>query len=75
MTAPLTSPEGQRTLFAVASGGANTLVAVLAAIAITGEFRHKTATATFLATRGVAGSWPRSSRPSPWSELPTGPPV
>lgn len=50
MTAPLTSPEGQRTLFAVASGGANTLVAVLAAIGITGEFRHKTATATFLAT-------------------------
>jgi len=50
MTAPLTSPEGQRTLFAVAAGGANTLVAVLAAIGITGEFRHKTATATFLAT-------------------------
>jgi len=50
MTAPLNSPEGQRTLFAVASGGANTLVAVLAAIGITGEFRHKTATATFLAT-------------------------
>jgi ABC-2 type transport system permease protein len=50
MTAPLSSPEGQRTLFAVAAGGANTLVAVLAAIGITGEFRHKTATATFLAT-------------------------
>src|SRR3990170_5633941 len=49
MTAPLNSPEGQRTLLAVASGGANTLVAVLAAIGITGEFRHKTATATFLA--------------------------
>jgi hypothetical protein len=50
MTAPLTTPAGQRTLFAVASGGANTLVAVLAAIGITSEFRHKTATATFLAT-------------------------
>lgn len=50
MTAPLNTPDGQRTLFAVASGGANTLVAVLAAIGITGEFRHKTATATFLAT-------------------------
>jgi hypothetical protein len=50
MTAPLNTPEGQRTLFAVASGGANTLVAVLAAIGITAEFRHKTATATFLAT-------------------------
>lgn len=50
MTAPLNGPDGQRTLFAVAAGGANTLVAVLAAIGITGEFRHKTATATFLAT-------------------------
>jgi len=50
MTAPLTTPAGQRTLFAVASGGANTLVAVLAAIGITSEFRHKTASATFLAT-------------------------
>ena len=50
LTAPLTTPAGQQTLFAVASGGANTLVAVLAAIGITGEFRHKTATATFLAT-------------------------
>lgn len=50
MTAPLTSAAGQQTLFAVAAGGANTLVAVLAAIGITGEFRHKTATATFLAT-------------------------
>ncbi|NGN95847.1 ABC transporter permease [Nocardioides sp. KC13] len=50
MTAPLDSPAGQQTLFAVASGGANTLVAVLAAIGVTGEFRHRTATATFLAT-------------------------
>ncbi len=50
LTAPLTTPAGQQTLFAVASGGANTLVAVLAAIGITGEFRHRTATATFLAT-------------------------
>lgn len=49
-TAPLTTREGQQTLLAVASGGANTLVAVLAAIGITGEFRHRTATATFLAT-------------------------
>jgi ABC-2 type transport system permease protein len=50
MTPPLSTAAGQQTLFAVAAGGANTLVAVLAAIAITGEFRHKTATATFLAT-------------------------
>ena len=50
MTAPLATAAGQQTLFAVAAGGANTLVAVLAAIGITGEFRHRTATATFLAT-------------------------
>jgi ABC-2 type transport system permease protein len=50
MTASLTTPDGQQTLFAVAAGGANTLVAVLAAIGMTGEFRHRTATATFLAT-------------------------
>lgn len=50
MTAPLHSAAGQQTLFSVASGGANTLVAVLAAIGITGEFRHRTATATFLTT-------------------------
>ena len=50
MTAPLTTAAGQQTLFAVAAGGANTLAAVLAAIGMTGEFRHKTATATFLTT-------------------------
>lgn len=50
LTAPLDTAAGQQTLFAVAAGGANTLVAVLAAIGLTGEFRHRTATATFLAT-------------------------
>ena len=50
LTAPLTTAAGRQTLFAVAAGGANTLAAVLAAIGITAEFRHKTATATFLAT-------------------------
>jgi ABC-2 type transport system permease protein len=50
LTAPLTTPKGQQTLFAVAAGGANTLAAVLAGIGITGEFRHRTATATFLTT-------------------------
>src|SRR6266508_3156168 len=46
----LNSPAGQRLLFAVAGGAAKSLVAVLAAIGLTGEFRHKTVTATFLAT-------------------------
>ena len=49
-TAPLDSPPGQQTLFSTAASGANTLVAVLGAIGITGEFRHGTATVTFLAT-------------------------
>jgi hypothetical protein len=47
-TPPLTSPGGQRTLFSVGQG-AGTLLAVLAAIGLTGEFRHQTTT-TFLAT-------------------------
>jgi ABC-2 type transport system permease protein len=50
LTAPLHTAAGQQTLFATAAGGANTLTAVLAAIGITGEFRHRTATSTFLAT-------------------------
>jgi hypothetical protein len=50
VTYPLSTAAGQQTLFAVAAGGANTLAAVLAAIGVTGEFRHRTATATFLAT-------------------------
>lgn len=49
-TLPLSTPQGQQTLFAVAASGASPLVAVLAAIGLTGEFRHRTATATFLAT-------------------------
>jgi ABC-2 type transport system permease protein len=48
-TPPLSSPEGQRTVFSVGQG-AGALVAVLGAIAYTTEFRHRTATATFLAT-------------------------
>lgn len=50
LTPPLTTAAGKQTLFAVAAGGANTLVAILAAIGITSEFRHRTATATFLTT-------------------------
>jgi ABC-2 type transport system permease protein len=46
----LAGPAGQRLLFATAGGAAKSLVAVLAAIGLTGEFRHKTITATFLAT-------------------------
>jgi hypothetical protein len=46
----LDSPAGQRLLFAVAGGAAKSLVAVLAAIGLTGEFRHRTVTATFLTT-------------------------
>jgi ABC-2 type transport system permease protein len=48
-TPPLSTPEGQHTLFSVGSG-TRPLLAVLAAIALTGEFRHRTASATFLAT-------------------------
>jgi len=48
-TYPLSTEEGQRTLLAIGAGVAP-LVAVLAAIGLTGEFRHRTATATFLAT-------------------------
>ncbi|GAA3772935.1 hypothetical protein [Streptomyces chiangmaiensis] len=49
-TPSLDTPAGQQSLFAVASGGSSTLTAVLAAIGITGEYRHRTATATFLTT-------------------------
>lgn len=49
-TPPLTSVQGQNTLFSVGSGGATPFLVVLAAIGLTGEFRHRTASATFLAT-------------------------
>jgi ABC-2 type transport system permease protein len=50
ITFPLDTAQGQQGLLAVAAGAAKPLAAVLAAIGLTGEFRHKTVTATFLAT-------------------------
>ncbi|WP_432945740.1 hypothetical protein ACQPXM_06365 [Kribbella sp. CA-253562] len=47
---PLATAAGQRLLFGTAAGGAQTLVAVLAAIGMTSEYRHRTAITTFLAT-------------------------
>ena len=47
---PVATAAGQRLLFGTAAGGAQTLVAVLAAIGMTSEYRHRTATTTFLTT-------------------------
>jgi len=47
---PLATAAGQRLLFGTSAGGAQTLVAVLAAIGITSEYRHRMATTTFLTT-------------------------
>lgn len=59
VTYSLATPQGQQTLFGVAAGAAKPLAAVLGAIGLTGEFRQRTATATFLASpnrgRVVAG--------------------
>jgi ABC-2 type transport system permease protein len=46
----LSTPEGQQLLIAIAATPATTFGAVVAGIGLTGEFRHRTATATFLAT-------------------------
>ncbi len=47
---PLSTAAGQRMVFSLAASGPSPLVAALAAIGMTGEYRHRTATATFLAT-------------------------
>jgi len=47
---PLSGAAGQHALLAIGPGGAGPLAGVLAAIGVTGEFRHRTAATTFLAT-------------------------
>jgi ABC-2 type transport system permease protein len=46
----LSTAAGQHALFAIGAGGAGPLVAILAAAGVAGEYRHRTAAATFLAT-------------------------
>jgi ABC-2 type transport system permease protein len=50
LTPSLSGAAGQHALFAIAAGGAGTLVAVMAVAQVAGEYRHHTAAATFLAT-------------------------
>jgi len=45
----LSGAAGQHALFAIGAGGAGPLAAILAAAGTAGEFRHRTAAATFLA--------------------------
>jgi ABC-2 type transport system permease protein len=46
----LSGAAGQHALFATAAGIAGTLVAVMATAAVAGDYRHRTAVATFLVT-------------------------
>ncbi|MGH3155203.1 MAG: hypothetical protein ACRDNF_01300 [Streptosporangiaceae bacterium] len=50
LTPSLSGTAGQHALFAIGAGGAGPLAGVLAAITTTGEYRHRTAATTFLAT-------------------------
>lgn len=52
LTLPMSTLAGQRTLLATGASAAAPLAAVLAAVGMTGEYRHGTATTTFLATPG-----------------------
>jgi len=50
LTSTLSSPAGQHALFAIGAGGAGPLIALLAVAGVAGEYRHRTASTTFLIT-------------------------
>jgi ABC-type transport system involved in multi-copper enzyme maturation permease subunit len=50
LSPPLTGTAAQHALLAIGAGGAGPLAAILGAVGVTGEYRYRTAAATFLAT-------------------------